>query len=150
MVSSTESKDATLPPGAGSEAKRPRYSNILDDLDLDPDDDIKDYKRWVAESLWPAFRSAPLIHLIEYGLPKEQRWIFYLLLVQFHEDFCLRLCLYCLVPTCMMWYFPELCPILVLTATRCINEVMQGKHKTTRNKFRMFLSCLLYADRVIK
>ena len=69
----------------------------------------------------------------------------YLLLVQFHEDFCLRLCLYCLVPTCMMWYFPELSPILVLTATRCINEVMQGKHQTTRNKFRMFLSCLLYA-----
>jgi hypothetical protein len=44
-----------------------------------------------------------------------------------------------------MWYFLRLSPILVLTATRCINEVMRAKHQTTRDQFQMFVSCVVYA-----
>jgi hypothetical protein len=88
MASSTNSEDASRLPAPGSTARQPRSTNSLEDLDLDQDDDIEDHKKLMTDTLWPALRSAPLINLIEYGLPEAQRWLFYLLLVQFHEDFC--------------------------------------------------------------
>ena len=71
----------------------------------------------LTRSILNAVDSAFLIYLVEYGLPREQRGVFYFLLVQFHEDWVPAFRVYSAIPAVFMWYFPWLSPMLLYAAT---------------------------------
>lgn len=82
-----------------------------------------------------------MIHLIEYGLPKEQKGIFYFYIVQFHEDLGSDVIVYSVIPAILMWYSPTIPARIVYGITRLIDYHRRSDYNFTR---RMRFSLPLY------
>jgi len=124
------SDDSATTSGSGRET-----NSADDDFDwgLDPDES-KDEERDQRVQKWiQPIRSAILVRLVEEAFPNEQRWIFYFLMIQFHEDLYAPLSVYSLLPSLFMWYFPYnayISPTSVYNITRSIDGYMRSKYKT--------------------
>lgn len=113
-----------------------KFNNIgLDDLDLDPDadEDKKEKKKWFNRERLQALRSAVLLFLLDTGLPENQRWMFYTLLLKFHEDLGPPLYVWSLILILLMWYFPKFHPILVYAITTAVDLF---RRKTTEEMYQ--------------
>lgn len=126
---SNDSADGATTSGSGLET-----NSANDDFDwgLDPEESKdKERDRRVKKWIQP-IRSALLVGLVEEGFPNEQRWIFYFLLIQFHEDLYAPLLVYSLLPSLFMWYFPDnayISPMSVYHITRSIDGYMRSEYK---------------------
>jgi hypothetical protein len=70
------------------------------------DQEEAEKKKWLNKERVRAVRRAFLIFMIEKGLPQDQRWMWYTLMVFFHEVLDPPLYVYSIIPMALLWYFP--------------------------------------------
>ena len=58
--------------------------------------------------------------------------MFYLLMIQFHEDLDRPLNVYSVLPALAMWYYPQVPPLMVYAATRAIDTYRRSEYKTLK------------------
>lgn len=125
-ASDEQAADVKTEPGSDKKSK-PKDDEF--DWNFDHDEKNKEDKTVAFQKLYRPIRSAFLIHLIQNGLPQEQRGIFYFLMIQFHEDLDSPLLVYSALPALLMGYYPKVHPLLVYSATRGIDGYRRMKHK---------------------
>ena len=125
--------DTSSNPQEETDVKKKEKQDDGFEWDFGDDEDEKEKKSLDFRSKILPLRSGLLIELIEYGLPKEQRGMFYFLLVQFHEDFDSQICVFSALPALLMWYFPQISPLMVYTVTRGISIFRESKYKDVKD-----------------
>jgi hypothetical protein len=109
------------------------------------DQEEAERKKWLNKDRVRAFRRAFLIFMIEKGLPQDQRWMWYMLMVFFHEDLDPPLYVYSIIPIALLWYFPQTSVIIVFAITGGVDGFRRSKYKSNQDMVRDFGLMSLYS-----
>jgi hypothetical protein len=102
-------------------------------------------KKWFNKERVRAFRRAFLIFMIEKGLPQDQRWMWYTLMVFFHEDLDPPLYVYSIIPIALLWYFPQISVIIVFAITGWVDGLRRSKYQSSEDMVREFGLVSIYS-----
>jgi Heterokaryon incompatibility protein (HET) len=108
------------------------------------DQEEAEEKKWLNKERVQAFRRAFWIFMIEKGLPQDQRWMWYMLMVYFHEDLDPPLYVYSIIPIALLWYFPQISVIIVFGITAPVDVFKRTKYKSNQEMVRNFGSMNMY------
>ena len=103
------------------------------DWDLDFEERKDDMRRQTFQRVLRAFRSAFLCHLLENGLPNEQRAIFYFLMIEFHEDLDPPVQVYSAFSSVLLSFFPWFSPRILYSITRGFDVCRRSRYMDAKD-----------------
>ncbi|KAK5996331.1 Heterokaryon incompatibility protein 6 [Cladobotryum mycophilum] len=120
-------------------------SSDPDDYGVYADEDDEQEHKWIKRENWHCIQTACLVFVLEEGLPVNQRWMFYLLFIHFHQDLYPSFYVYSVIPVFIMWYFPEIGrPSLVQAFMTAANQYMRMGQKSSTETTKEFSNIVFF------
>jgi len=134
-------------PPASQPSKEPQAeappSISMEDLGLDPDEEPKENEpKFLTRGRLAAYRAALLTFLIQEGLPEDQRWIYYTLMLQYRQDFVNLVYPLSFGIAFLLWYRPTTSPSIAYSVTVAF-DLSSGRNFPTlrRDTIRRLSRC---------
>jgi Heterokaryon incompatibility protein (HET) len=120
-------------PAASQPTKEPQAepppSISLEDLGLDPDEDLKKNEpKFFTQGMLAACRAALITFIIREGLPEGQRWIYYTLMLQHRQNFINLIYPLSLGAVFLLWYRPTTSPSILYNVTVIVDRFKRPKY----------------------